>query len=246
MSDDQTVRIAMWSGPRNISTAMMRAFENRPDCAVVDEPFYGFYLDRTGLDHPGRDAVIQAQPTDWRAVVAALKGPAPGGAPIWYQKHMAHHMLPEIAHDWLDGFRHAFLIRDPRTVVASYVRTRPSVAPADIGLDVQLALFRAVRESQGTAPPVIDSADVLKAPEAMLQALCAALEIPFHQGMLSWRAGPRDSDGVWAPHWYDDVRASTGFAPYKPAEPVLTEAEEAVAAAVMPAFEALREHRLAV
>ncbi len=234
----------MWSGPRNISTALMRSFENRPDCVVIDEPFYGFYLDRTGIDHPGRAEVIRAQPRDWRAVVRALKGPVPSGAPVWYQKHMAHHMLPEIERDWLDGFRHAFLIRDPRAVVASYARTRPSVTPADLGLDVQLALFNKVRDRRGTVPPVIEGEDVLRAPEAALTALCEALGISFSDSMLSWPAGPRDSDGVWAPHWYDDVRASTGFKRYEPADPVLSPSQEAVAAAVMPAYQSLRAHRL--
>jgi len=174
----------MWSGPRNISTALMRAFENRPDCAVIDEPLYGFYLHRTGLDHPGRDEVMCAQPVEWRAVVHGLTGPAPGGAGVWYQKHMAHHMLPEVGHGWLDGFRHAFLIRDPRAVVASYAKTRPSVTPADLGLDVQLALFRAVQASGGPVPPVIEGEGVLRAPEAALSALCRALGIPFDASML--------------------------------------------------------------
>ncbi len=235
----------MWSGPRNISTALMRSFENRPDCAVTDEPFYAFYLDRTGLDHPGREAVLRSQPVDWRKVVAMLTGPAPGGAAVWYQKHMAHHMLPEVALDWLDGFRHAFLIRDPRAVVASYARTRPTVAPADIGLDVQLALFEAVRDGAGAVPAVIDSEDVLRTPHRTLARLCEALGVPFSERMLSWPAGPRDSDGVWAPYWYADVQKSTGFKRYEPSRPELTPAQEAVASAVMPAYEALRAHRLA-
>jgi len=114
----KAVRIAMWSGPRNISTAMMRSFENRGDCAVVDEPFYAHYLARTGLDHPARDEVIAAGETDWHDVVAMLTGPVPGGRTVFYQKHMTHHMLPHIGHEWFADVAHVFLIRDPREVLA--------------------------------------------------------------------------------------------------------------------------------
>ena len=202
----------MWSGPRNLSTAMMRAFENRADCTVSDEPFYAAYLAETGLDHPMREEVLASQPTDWRVVAAELTGPAPGNAPLWYQKHMTHHMLPAFGRAWIDQCRNAFLIRDPARVLASYVRSREAVTLADIGVVQQSELFGRVADRLGQAPPVIDAADVLADPARTLGALCTALGIAFDPAMLSWPAGRRVSDGVWAPAWYAAVEASTGFA----------------------------------
>ena len=204
------VRVAMWSGPRNISTAMMRAWENRGDCAVSDEPLYAHYLDHTGLDHPAREEVIADGDTDWRRVVGALLGPAPGGASVWYQKHMTHHLLPHMDHEWIAGLRNVLLIRDPRQVVASYVKSRATVTADDIGLPQQVALYEELA-ARGAAPPVIDAGDFLRAPEAHLRALCEWLDIGFTPRMLAWPAGPRDSDGIWAPHWYAQVWKSTGF-----------------------------------
>lgn len=209
----ETVRICMWSGPRNISTAMMRSFENRPDCAVSDEPFYAAYLARTGLDHPMRAEVLASQPTDWRQVAGALAGPAPGEARIWYQKHMTHHMLDGFGLDWAEGCRSAFLIRDPARVLASYVVKRGEVSLADIGVERQRELFEREADRLGKAPPVVEGRDVLADPRGALDRLCAALAIPFDDAMLAWPAGRRDSDGVWAPAWYDAVEASTGFGP---------------------------------
>ena len=213
-----TIRIAMWSGPRNLSTAMMRAFENRADCAVVDEPFYAAYLAATGLDHPMRDAVLQAQPQDWHDVAALLTGAAPDDAPVWYQKHMTHHMLPGFGLDWAAGFRHAFLIRRPEDVLASYVAKRESVTLADLGFTRQAELFDHFAQITGQAPAVIDAASVLADPRTALTGLCQRLGIAFDPAMLSWPAGRRPSDGVWAPAWYAAVEQSTGFAP--PREPV--------------------------
>ena len=202
----------MWSGPRNLSTALMRSFENRADCAVSDEPFYAAYLAATGLDHPLRGEVLAAQPADWREVAVALTGPAPGAAPLWYQKHMTHHMLPTFGRGWIDHCRNAFLIRNPASVLASYVRSRAAVTLADIGVVQQSELFDRVADQLGQAPPVIDAADVLSDPARTLSALCAALSIACDPAMLTWPAGKRDSDGVWAPAWYASVEASTGFA----------------------------------
>jgi hypothetical protein len=238
------IRIAMWSGPRNISTALMRAFENRPDTVVTDEPLYGHYLLRTGLDHPGREAVIAAQETDWRTVTAALTGPVPGGGRIWYQKHMAHHLLPEIGRDWLDLLTNCFLIRDPRQVLASYVRTRTQPTLADVGLSQQVEIFEHVRARTGRAPPVLDARDVLADPRRMLGLLCAALGIPFSERMLAWPAGPRPSDGVWGVHWYQSVWRSTGFRPYRSPSTPLPEALQGLAEACAPYYRMLHAHRL--
>jgi len=237
------VRVAMWSGPRNISTAMMRAWENRPDTVVVDEPLYATYLARTGLEHPGRDDVLDAQPTSLAEVVAGLSAPLPGGKTVHYAKHMAHHLDLSLDAAWTDAFRNVLLIRDPAEVVASYVRSREACEPDDIGLlQEQWLLDR--WDGLGRDVPVIDSADFLRDPAAHLQWLCDWLGIPFTDRMLTWPPGPRDSDGVWAPHWYDAVLASTGFEPYRPREVSLSDHDAAVAEACRAAYERLHERRL--
>ena len=152
----EPVRIAMWSGPRNISTAMMRAFENRPDTAVVDEPFYAAYLAQTGLDHPMREEVLASQPLDWREVAAAMAGDAPGGCAVFYQKHMTHHMLPGFGLDWARACRNAFLIREPEAVLASYAVKRAEVTLDDIGVVRQHELFARECDRLGAAPPLSD------------------------------------------------------------------------------------------
>jgi hypothetical protein len=234
----------MWSGPRNISTAMMRSFENRPDCAVVDEPFYAAYLAATGLDHPMRDEVLASQPQGWREVVAGLDGL---DAPVVYEKHMTHHMLPDFGRDWAADRRNAFLIRDPAEVLASYTRKRAEVTLADIGVVQQRELFDRVADALGRPPPVVRGADVLASPPAMLCALCDALDIPFREEMLGWPAGRRDSDGVWAPAWYDAVERSTGFeAPVRAERPPLTAELQRIADQARPHYEALERHRLRV
>ena len=236
-------RIAMWYGPRNISTALMRAFENHADCVVVDEPLYAHYMAETGHDHPMRAEVLASQPTDWRAVAAALTGPIPGAADLFYQKHMSHHLLPGIERNWMRGLTHAFLIRDPRAMLASYRQKRELVSLTDLGLPQQVALFDWIEAEFGVTPPVIDSRDVLQNPRGMLNALCAALDLAFDEAMLTWPAGPRDSDGVWAPHWYDAVLRSTGWQPYasKPVE--LTAELEAIADEAQPLYERLYARR---
>ncbi|MFT3816926.1 MAG: HAD family hydrolase [Rubrivivax sp.] len=239
-----TIRIAAWSGPRNISTAMMRAWENRPDCSVVDEPLYAHYLQATGLDHPGRDEVIAAGETDPARVVAALLGPVPGGRAIGYQKHMSHHLLPGMDTGWVHSLSNVFLIRDPALVVASYVKSRAQVAPADIGLLQQADLFDAVARRLGRAPPVVDAERFLKAPADQLQRLCAALGVEFMPCMLSWPAGPRASDGVWAPHWYDAVWKSTGFEPWRDKRVALPAGLQAVAEACRPAYQRLLDYAI--
>jgi len=234
----------MWSGPRNISTAMMRAFENRPDAVVVDEPLYGFYLKETGLDHPGRDAIIAAMECDWRKVVDGLtRGPIGGDRTIHYQKHMTHHLLPAVSRDWLDQVTNCFLIRDPAEVIASYLEKRSTVTLADIGVAEQAEIFDRTADRLGHAPPVIDGRDVQADPRGMLGALCRAVGIPFDEAMLAWPPGRRDSDGVWAQHWYPTVEASTGFAP--PAPPKAPPpGHEALIETAAPFYRRLHAHRL--
>lgn len=238
------VRIAMWSGPRNISTAMMRAFENRPDCAVSDEPFYGCYLKRTGIDHPMAGRIIDDMDCDFDSVARALKGPVPGGAAVWYQKHMSHHMLPDDDLSWSDGMAHCFLIRQPDAMVASYAKKRETPVASDFGFDRLGELFDQVADRKGAVPPVLDAADVLRDPRRALTALCEAVGIPFDDAMLAWPPGRRDSDGIWADVWYASVEASTGFLPYDPVPVRLSSELRAVADACRPAYERLAEHRL--
>lgn len=240
----EPLRIAMWSGPRNISTAMLRAFGNRPDTAVTDEPLYGFYLRQTELDHPGRDEVIAAQPENWEIVAERLCGAPPDGRTVWYQKHMSHHLLPEIGRDWLDKLTNCFLIRDPREVLASYTRVRESATLEDTGLPQQAALFEQIYERTGTPPPVLESKDVLCDPRNLLTLFCNAVGITFSDSMLSWAPGPRPTDGVWSKYWYDSVEGSTGFVAYKPKTVELTDKLEALAEACMPYYHMLHKHRL--
>jgi sulfotransferase family protein len=238
-------RIAMWSGPRTLSTALMRAFEHRPDTVVIDEPLYGYYLARTGISHPGRDEVIASMPTDWPTVVAGLvSGPLPAGRTVYYQKHMTHHLLPEVDAAAFAGLRHAFLIRDPRRLLASYAKVRDAPALADLGLAQQVEIFRLF------GGPVIDAADLAARPRPALEALCAALAIPFDEAMLAWPAGPRPTDGVWAKHWYANVWASTGFRSGSQADPRpaagVPPGLEPLAASCQPFYDELAAHRLMV
>jgi hypothetical protein len=239
------VRVAMWSGPRNISTAMMRAFENRPDTVVVDEPLYAAYLARTGLDHPAREAVIASQPTDVATAVASLSAPLPAGCHVHYVKHMAHHVPGDMDPNWTLRFRNALLIRDPVEVVASYVRARESCEPDDIGIRQQASLLELWDEHR-LEVPILDAREFLRAPEAHLRWLCDWLGIPFTDRMLSWPPGPRESDGVWAPHWYAAVWSSTGFAPWRPRDTTLSDHDAAVAEACRPVYAALHARRVRV
>jgi hypothetical protein len=227
-------RIAMWSGPRNISSAMMRSWGNRTDTFVCDEPLYAHYLLLTGTPHPGADEVIRSQENDWRKVVHWLTEFEPPGKTIFYQKHMTHHLLPNIDRSWLDRVTNAFLIREPREVVTSFIKIAGSPKLEETGLPQQLEIFNWVRSRTGRMPPVIDSRDVLENPQRLLRLLCEALDVEFAETMLAWPPGPRDTDGVWAKYWYDAVLKSTTFQKYKPKdEPVpshltgvLREAEE--------------------
>ena len=234
----------MWSGPRNISTALMRSWESRGDTAVWDEPLYAHYLRETGVDHPGRDEVVARHEGDWREVVARLLGPVPGAKPIFYQKHMAHHLLPDVDREWLDRVRNGFLIRDPREMLISLARVTPRPTVEDTGLPQQLEIFERVAARRGSPPPVIDARDVLMDPEPLLTRLCEALGVPFQRAMLSWKPGPRETDGVWARHWYAAVEASRGFQPYVPKTEALPQRLAGVHAECEAIYRRLHAHRL--
>jgi len=234
------MKIAMWSGPRNLSTAMMYSFAARSDCAVWDEPFYAAYLAATGIDHPMKEAVIAAGQTDAGAVAAACTGPVPGGKAIYYQKHMTLHMIPEFDRGFMKALTNVFLIRHPARVVASYSRKREAPTLADIGFVQQAELFDQVAGWTGRAPVVVDSADIRANPRETLEKLCSALGISFDPAMLRWPAGPKPYDGAWAPHWYNAVHASTGFDEPEGPLPDLSGDYARLADQALPYYEKLR------
>ncbi len=225
----QPVRIAMWSGPRNISTAMMRSFGSRSDCAVTDEPFYGAFLKKTGFQQPMADQIIASMDCDWTSVKNVMLGPVPEGKTVWYQKHMPHHMVDDVSIADFPNHRHAFLIRDPDHVVASYAAKRVDVTPEDLGYERQVEYCDRAAQMTGSAPFVLDSAEILKAPEKHLQSLCAALNIDWDPAMLAWKSGPRDTDGIWASHWYNRVLNTTSFAAPSDRTPILTARQQQIA-----------------
>lgn len=213
--------IAMWSGPRNLSTAMMRAFENRNDTEVLDEPFYAHYLSATGLDHPGKDMIIDSQSTDWNEVVDMCTNSDLQERPIWYQKHMAQHNLEGFDISWVKDVTNCLLIRDPKYVIASYGKKFPIEDERLLGYVQQTEIIEFLEKENGMVPPIIDADDILRDPEIMLKKLCQKIGIDFSLTMLSWPKGPRESDGIWAPYWYEGVQDSTGFQPYAYREIIL-------------------------
>ena len=235
-------RIAMWSGPRNLSTAMMYAFAARGDCAVWDEPFYAAYLRATGIDHPMREAIIEAHDADPASVARDCE--TAHAETHFYQKHMTLHMIPGFDRSFMRACDNVFLIRHPARVVASYARKRENPTLADIGFVQQAELFDEVAQQLGRAPLVIDSADILANPQGALTALCAALDIPFTERMLHWPAGPKPHDGTWAPHWYNAVHQSTGFDGAEGPLPQLAGAHAALAEAALPIYVQLTQKKL--
>jgi hypothetical protein len=256
------IRIAMWSGPRNISTAMMRAWGNRDDTFVVDEPFYAFYLKKTKADHPGAAEVIAAGETDWRKIVeqcgrnaspartlvlpgrSEAKAGAPTDKKIFYQKQMTHHLLPEVSRDWLREVTNCFLIRDPAEVITSYIKKNREPAVEDLGFVQQAEIFDFVQSRTGSVPPVIDADDVLRDPERILRLLCDAIGVAFTDAMLSWEPGRRETDGVWAKYWYAEVECSTAFQPWRERKIEVPKSLRDVHARCRECYDRLYEYRL--
>jgi hypothetical protein len=244
VSEQNTTRIAMWSGPRNISTAMMRSFGSRDDTVVVDEPFYAYYLTQRDVDHPGTDEVIEHHETDPDRIIERLTGPLPDGTSVFYQKHMAHHMIPELDRDWINEVTSCFLIREPREMLTSLIEHMPDPELKDTGLPQQLELFRQVRDRTGKTPHVLRAQDVLENPREMLATLCDRVGIPFDEDQLSWEPGLRETDGVWAKHWYDSVKGSTGFKPYTPKDEEVPDRHRDLLAACNECYYTLYEQRM--
>lgn len=239
-----TMRVAMWSGPRNISTAMMRSWESRPGTIVCDEPLYARYLLRTGADHPGRAEIIAAHETDLNRLIAWLTGPLPASTSVFYQKHMSHHLLPGDDLAWTASLHNCFLIRDPREMIVSYAKVREAPTPEDLGLPQQVALFERERQRLGRVPPVIDARDVLQNPRSTLSRLCSRLGLPWDERMLAWPPGRRATDGVWAPHWYAAVERSTGFEPWRERHEPVPTGLEGVEAACRSWYEVMHKQRI--
>lgn len=240
----EALRIAMWSGPRNLSTAMMRSFSSRSDCAVWDEPFYAAFLMQSGIDHPLRDESIAAGETDPNTVAARCLGPVPGGKPVFYQKHMTHHMLADFDLSFMAEVTNVFLIRAPEHVVASYLARRENPSLEDLGYERQLDLFNISAALQGSQPIVLDATDVRADPRRTLSALCGRIGLSFDEAMLSWPSGPHKDDGAWAPHWYRSVWGSTGFAPPEAGVPTLSDEGKRLAEAARPFYETMHAYTL--
>ena len=234
----------MWSGPRNISTAMMRSWGNRADTVVIDEPFYAFYLRATGKRHPGSEEVIARGETDWQKIVARLKWPIPQRKEIFFQKQMTHHLLAQVNRDWLAAVTNCFLIRDPAEVICSYIKKSDDPSLEDLGFVQQIEIFDWVRDHAGSIPPVIDAKDVLQNPDRILRLLCDTVDVAFDEAMLSWPPGLRETDGVWAKHWYGEVVRSTSFQPYQPKNESVPERLRAIHDRCRECYEKLSQFRL--
>lgn len=224
----------------------MRSFGSRADCAVWDEPFFAPFLKATGLDHPGREETLAAHETDPDKVAKRCAGPTPNGEPYYFQKHMPRHMDPGFSLEWAKSAKHFFLLREPARVIASYAKGRENNTLADLGFAPQRRLFDTLTDLTGSEPPVIDSVDILSAPEPMLTALCAAIDIPFDRAMLSWEPGPRPEDGAWAPYWYHSVHSSTGFGSPPTSEPEVPDEYADMLAVCEADYVALRDRRIKI
>ena len=239
-----TIRIAMWSGPRNISTAMLRSCENRPDTFVCDEPLYAYYLNETGIEHPGKEEIIEKGKTELGELTKELVEMNSKNREIFYQKHMTHHLLPNIERGWMRKMRNCFLIRDPKDVILSYSKKRSEFTIEDIGIIQQKEIFDYVTKIEGKRPPVVDSKDVLKNPKKILEALCEKLKIPFYEEMLKWPKGERDTDGIWGKYWYHKVITTTEFGRYQPKNETIEGDFEEIYKKCLPYYEKMYEMRI--
>ncbi len=238
--------IAMWSGPRNISTALMYSFDNRNDCHASDEPLYANFLLSTKTPHPGSEEVISSHESDYEKVISHITGPIPGGKKIWYQKHMSHHVPEGSNLSWLNGFTNCFLIRNPQEVLLSLSKVTKEIDLSLTGLPQQIRILDHVTENLKIDPPILDSRDILNNPRAAINALCDSIGITFSEDMLSWKPGPRECDGIWAKYWYEAVRASSGFEPFQRKTGLLNEKFEEILELAIPLYQELSERRIRI
>ena len=236
------MRLSMWSGPRNVSTALMYAFRQRPDTEVLDEPLYGHYLRTSGADHPGRDEILAAMETDGERVVREVLLASPTSAPVQFFKNMAHH-LRGLDRGFLDQMTHLLLTRDPREMLPSLAQHLPDPTLADTGFEEQIELLEHEKRA-GRPPVVLDARELLLDPEGVLREACHRLGLTFEPAMLRWSPGPRPEDGVWAQYWYESVHASTGFAPYRPKTDPFPDYLEPLLDVCLPYYERLSAHAI--
>ena len=237
-------RIAMWSGPRNISTAMMRSFGSRRDTVCFDEPFYAWYLKKTMVEHPLRDEIIDHHISEWEAVVDQILGPIPGGKEFYFLKTQPQQMMPEVSRKWFSDVEHFFLIRDPEMIVRSYAASRTDFVAGELGIKMLREIFDEVTALNGKPPPVVSSEDILADPRKTLMRLCEHMDMPFDEAMLSWKPGSHLEDGIWGPHWYRSVLKSTGFgAPSNSPHP-LPEKFEYMLPELQAHYEVMLKHKL--
>ena len=234
----------MWSGPRNISTALMRSWESRSDTFVIDEPFYAHYLSVTNVDHPGRDEIVQSGETDQSVVSKGLISDIDDSCSIYFQKHMTHHMIPSVGREWMKDVVNCFLIRDPKDMILSYTKVNSNLSMHLLGLEDQYELFEYVTKINGRAPTVVDSKDILLDPRETLRLLCEKLGVVFTEEMLSWSKGVRDTDGIWAKYWYDNVINSTGFNTYTEKNEVIRDEYLQLYEDCLKIYEKLSKHKI--
>jgi hypothetical protein len=246
----EMTRIAMWSGPRNVSTAMMRAWGNRADTVVCDEPLYGNYLRTTGKPHPSADEIIACQSDDWRKTIAHLttgippEKPGANGISIFFQKHMAHHLLPTMDREWILGLKNCILIRNPNEVIPSYLAKNRIPSLEDLAFVQQLEIFNFLHRGGLREVPIIDAQDVQNNPRRILVNLCDLFGVPFSETMLSWEPGSRPTDGIWAKHWYKEVETSTSFRPHQLKNDLVPDSLQAVLKRCLECYEQLYERRM--
>jgi len=234
----------MWSGPRNISTALMRSWESRSDTFVIDEPFYAHYLSVTNVDHPGRDEIVQSGETDQSVVSKGLISDIDDSCSIYFQKHMTHHMIPSVDRDWMKDVVNCFLIRNPKDMILSYTKVNSNLSMHLLGLEEQYELFEYVTKINGRVPPVVDSKDILLDPRETLRLLCEKIGVVFSEEMLSWSKGVRDTDGIWAKYWYDNVVNSTGFNTYTEKNEVIRDEYLQLYEDCLKIYEKLSRHKI--
>ena len=204
------MRIACWSGPRNISTALMRSWSSRNDSFVSDEPFYAYYLKEQQLKHPMYKEIIKYYPNTYDDVVTSLTSEIPNDKERWYQKHMAHHLIDLNNISWIKNFENCILIRHPKDVINSYIKKNTLNHVDELGYPQQYKIMRYL-DSVGKNFIVIDSNILLNNPEKILSQWCSSMNLEFDISMLRWEKGNHPQDGIWWKHWYDNVITTTHF-----------------------------------